>query len=177
MAGSQSLAGKKVDEFSYAPGKGITCAVEGERIAVGNRLLMRELGIHTFGESRPLPAGKYKPGLSDVARLKQQPEGWISLCPSGVANTATRPSFSSFAGGRGSVTLTGVQEPALGNTSPAMPHPDDLVRVSPPFIQHPHNSAEMPEPAALLWKDGGALPQISPFGRPGHKPLKKESLR
>jgi Cu+-exporting ATPase len=52
LAGSQSPAGKKVDEFSYAPGKGITCAVDGKRIAVGNRLPMRELGIHTSGEKQ-----------------------------------------------------------------------------------------------------------------------------
>jgi len=41
----QSIALKEAGEFSYKPGKGITSIVDGAPIAVGNRLLMHELGI------------------------------------------------------------------------------------------------------------------------------------
>jgi heavy metal translocating P-type ATPase len=41
----QAIALKEAVEFSYTPGKEITSIVDGDPIAVGNRLLMHELGI------------------------------------------------------------------------------------------------------------------------------------
>jgi heavy metal translocating P-type ATPase len=41
----QSIALREASEFRYTPGKGITSIVDGDPIAVGNRLLMHELGI------------------------------------------------------------------------------------------------------------------------------------
>ena len=41
----QTIAVRNAGEFHYTPGKGITSIVNGDPIAVGNRLLMHELGI------------------------------------------------------------------------------------------------------------------------------------
>jgi Cu+-exporting ATPase len=44
-----SIVVKDAGDFRYTPGKGIVSTVDGEAIAVGNRLLMGELGIPTPG--------------------------------------------------------------------------------------------------------------------------------
>lgn len=43
----QSIALRDAAEFRYTPGKGIISVVDGDAIAVGNHLLMEELGIQT----------------------------------------------------------------------------------------------------------------------------------
>jgi len=48
----QSIVLKDAGEFRYTPGKGITSIVDGDPIAVGNRLLMHELGIQVPGRNR-----------------------------------------------------------------------------------------------------------------------------
>jgi heavy metal translocating P-type ATPase len=47
----QSIALREASEFRYTPGKGITSIVDGDPIAVGNRLLMNELGIQITGRN------------------------------------------------------------------------------------------------------------------------------
>ena len=48
----QSIAVRDASEFRYTPGKGIISVVDGEPIAVGNHLLMEELGIRTPGRTQ-----------------------------------------------------------------------------------------------------------------------------
>ena len=47
----QAITVKDAGEFRYTPGKGITSMVDGDRIAVGNRLLMQDLGIQVPGRN------------------------------------------------------------------------------------------------------------------------------
>ena len=58
-ASEQSIAVKDAGEFRYTPGKGISSVVDSDPIAVGNRLLMEELGIQT-------PGGKHHEGATEV---------------------------------------------------------------------------------------------------------------
>ena len=55
----QSIALKDASEFRYTPGKGITSIVDGDPIAVGNRLLMHDLGIQ-------IPKGNHDEGATEV---------------------------------------------------------------------------------------------------------------
>ena len=48
----QSIALRDAAEFRYTPGKGIISIVDGDAIAVGNHLLMEELGIQTPGRTQ-----------------------------------------------------------------------------------------------------------------------------
>lgn len=51
-AAEHSIVVKEAGDFRYTPGKGIVSTVDGNVIAVGNRLLMEELGIPTPDRSR-----------------------------------------------------------------------------------------------------------------------------
>ena len=55
----QSIAVKDAGEFRYTPGKGISSIVDGDSIAVGNHLLMHELGIQ-------IPVRNYDEGATEV---------------------------------------------------------------------------------------------------------------
>lgn len=52
-ANAMSLTVAEPEQFQYTPGKGITCAVDGERIVVGNRTFLQEqqLDVGTFAAS------------------------------------------------------------------------------------------------------------------------------
>jgi heavy metal translocating P-type ATPase len=51
-AAEHSIVAKETGDFYYTPGKGIVSTVDGNVIAVGNRLLMGELGIPIPGRNR-----------------------------------------------------------------------------------------------------------------------------